>query len=64
MAPPAELVAHFASRRDQQIMGLELLSIALGLATFHSEIKGKKLVIHSDNTGSEVSMPDCLSCHV
>ena len=35
-------------------MGLELLSITLGLQTFKGMLKGRKVVIHSDNTGAEV----------
>eukprot|EP00973_Karenia_brevis_P079188 10987376-Karenia_brevis.AAC.1 len=56
MAPPEDLVQCFAIRRDKQIMGLELLSIALGLSTFEQKIKHRKVVIHSDNTGSEVAL--------
>ena len=36
-------------------MGLELLGIALGLTTFASQLKHRKLVIHCDNTGAEVA---------
>ena len=43
-------------REDQQIMGLELLSIALGLSTFQGECAGRKVVVHSDNRGAEASM--------
>lgn len=51
--PPLEITQLWQERRDQQIMGLELLSIALGLSVFEKEIAGRKLVIHSDNTGAE-----------
>ena len=37
-------------------MGLELLAISLGLCTFGEWLKGRSVVIHSDNTGSEVTM--------
>ena len=37
-------------------MGLELLAISLGLSTFEGLIEGRKVVIHSDNIGSEVSV--------
>ena len=53
-AVSASTLALFASRRDSQIMGLELFSIALGLNTFKSQISNKRLIIYSDNTGSEV----------
>ena len=46
-------------REDAQIMGLELLAIALGLSKFGSMIKNRNLVIHSDNTGSEVRTAPC-----
>ncbi len=52
--PPEELLSMFKHRRDNQIMGLELLSISLGLCTFEELIQGRKVVIHSENTGSEV----------
>ena len=47
-------MALFTRRRDAQIMGLELLSITLGLQTFKELLHGSKVVIHSDNTGAEV----------
>jgi hypothetical protein len=53
-APPKHLIEKFKRRRDNQIMGLELLSISLGLSTFAELIRGRNVVIHSDNTGSEV----------
>ena len=34
-------------------MGLELLSIALGLSSFEQFLMGRCVVIHSDNTGAE-----------
>ena len=34
-------------------MGLELLSIALGLSVFADILRGRKVIIHSDNTGAE-----------
>jgi hypothetical protein len=52
--PPEELVNKFRRRRDNQIMGLELLSISLGFCTFEQLIEGRNVVVHSDNTGSEV----------
>ena len=53
--PPANLVDMFKRRRDNQIMGLELLSISLGLCTFEDLLRGRNVIVHSDNTGSEVS---------
>ena len=40
LAPSAELMSMFRRRRDNQIMGLELLSISLGLCTFENLIRG------------------------
>ena len=54
LEPPEYLLEKFKRRRDNQIMGLELLSISLGLSTFDELIRGRNVVIHSDNTGSEV----------
>ena len=34
-------------------MGLEILAIAVGLATFADELRGRKVVVWSDNTGTE-----------
>ncbi len=53
-APPWWVLESFRNRRDHQIMGLELLSISLGLCTFEKLIRGRNVVVHSDNTGSEV----------
>jgi len=47
---------YFASRSDQQIMGLELLAISLGLCTFEHLLRGRNVVVHCDNTGSEVGV--------
>ena len=49
-----ETLARFRSRRDNQIMGLELLAISLAFCTFDWLLRGRTVVIHSDNTGSEV----------
>ena len=55
MEAPAHLLEKFEVRRDNQIMGLELLGISLGLSTFESELRGKAVVVHCDNTGAEVA---------
>ena len=34
-------------------MGLELLSVALGLSSFSELVQGRQVVIHSDNAGAE-----------
>ena len=53
-APPdQELLEDLAPRRDSQIMALELLAIALGLATFSELLADRRVVIWSDNVGAE-----------
>ena len=49
-APPAEVMECFRSRRDGQIMGLELLAVTLGLSTFGSMLEGRRVVVHCDNS--------------
>jgi len=53
-APSQKVMKAFYHRRDNQIMGLELLAISLGLETFKELLSGRRVVIHSDNSGSEV----------
>ena len=72
MAPKEELLSSWIARKDNQIMGLELLSIALGasgndvlsclcaaslhvpgVSSFSSRLRGKNVIIHSDNAGAE-----------
>ena len=52
--PSQKVMKAFYHRRDNQIMGLELLAISLGLETFKELLSGRRVVIHSDNSGSEV----------
>ena len=64
MAVPTEMIRHFRARRDNQIMGLELLAISLGMCSFEHLLTGRAVVVHCDNTGSEVrrgvrSVPFC-----
>ena len=53
--PTAELMNLFTVRKDAQIMGLELLAIAIGLCTFADKLQSRKICIWSDNTGSEAT---------
>jgi hypothetical protein len=62
LKPTPEMLQRFRSRRDNQIMGLELLSISLGLSTFQDQLRGRKVVIHSDNSGSEVGFLPRVPC--
>ena len=43
----------FTRREDNQIAGLELLAIALGLSTFGEVLAGRRVCVWSDNTVSE-----------
>ena len=53
LKPGGKLLSMFKPRKDNQIMGLELLSISLGMATFEHLMAGRNTIVHSDNTGSE-----------
>jgi hypothetical protein len=53
--PPAGLLRQFMSRSDQQIMGLEMLSLALALSSFAPWIQGRRVLLWSDNTGAETA---------
>jgi hypothetical protein len=54
-APSAAVMAEFEERADAQIMGLEILAISLGMATFAAELHGRRVVVWSDNTGAEAA---------
>ena len=54
--PPSSLIEKFKRRADNQIMGLELLAITLGLCSFREQLSGRQVVIHCDNTGAEVAI--------
>lgn len=54
MPAPPELVAWFTRRSDNQILGLELLGIALAFSTFKAELTNARVIVHCDNTGAEV----------
>jgi hypothetical protein len=45
------MLRQFQSRNDNQITGLEIFAIALGLSTFQAEVAGRVLVLYSDNKG-------------
>jgi hypothetical protein len=53
MEPSQEVMRQFKSRGDCHIMSLELLAIAFGLSTFCEQLRGRNLVVFSDNTGAE-----------
>jgi hypothetical protein len=51
--PDEEIVAIFEQRKDAQIMGLELLAIAVGLCTFADALRGRSVGLFCDNVGGE-----------
>ena len=46
------------NRRDNQITGLEIWAIALGLPTFQQQIMGKTVFLYSDNRSVCVALPE------
>ena len=56
MLPSASMLQNFQPRADNQIMGLELMAISLGLTTFERWIKNSNLVVWCDNCGSEMAL--------
>ena len=55
MPAPPKVLEGFIRRADNQIMGLEMLSIALGLSSFQELLVGRRVVVWSDNTGAEAA---------
>ena len=53
LVPSAELLQAFRSRRDNQIMGLELMAVSLGLSTFEKMLRNRNVIVHCDSTGAE-----------
>ena len=55
MAPSERLLAIFRTRADNQILGQEMLAIALGLSSFAALLTNRRVVIWSDNVGAEAA---------
>ena len=55
-----QLQGMFVNRADNQIMGLELLGVSLGMSTFEKLLWGRRVIAHCDNRGAEVR---CLHPH-
>jgi hypothetical protein len=51
--PDASTMAIFSARKDNQIMGLELMAIAVGICSFEELIRGRSLRVYCDNVGDE-----------
>ena len=51
--PDPSTLQIFSERKDNQIMGLELLAIAVGICTFEHLVRGKTLRVYCDNVGGE-----------
>ena len=63
--PGKEHMKCIGKRGDGQILSLELMAIAMGLATFAEELQGRQVWIFEDNAAAEVksaSMQLCLMC--
>jgi len=52
--PGARHMKCIGKRGDGQILSLELMAIAIGLATFADELQGRQVWIFEDNTAAEV----------
>ena len=55
MAVPEDILAAFKPRSDNQIMGLELLAISLGISSSIHLLRKRRVVIHNDNICSEAA---------
>jgi len=55
MAVPTSVLDMFTSRRDNQILGLELLSIALGPCSFVQLLSDRCVIVWSANSGAEAA---------
>ena len=53
--PAHQLMEQLCEREDKQIMSLEIIAIMLALTTFAPDIAGRKVIVHSDNSGAEAS---------
>jgi len=53
--PGAVHMSQIKKRGDGDIMSLELMAIAVGLATFADELRGRQVWIFEDNTGAEAT---------
>jgi len=51
--PTEEFMEIFTPRSDHQIMGLEMVAIALGISTFKDYLRDKHVMLFSDNVGAE-----------
>ena len=53
VSPNGELLDQLERRGDKQITSLEIIAILLSVATFAVALKGRRVVLYSDNTGAE-----------
>jgi hypothetical protein len=52
-APSLAFMQRLNKRNDKQIMSLEIAAILLALTTFTNELRGRTVVLYSDNVGAE-----------
>ncbi len=56
--PSKRIMSRFGQRADKQITSLEMVALALGLSTFADSLRGRKVVLYTDNKGAEA----CSEC--
>ena len=56
--PSKRIMSRFGQRADKQITSLEMVALALGLSTFADSLRGRKVVLYTDNKGAEA----CREC--
>jgi hypothetical protein len=52
-APDEAMLQMFSKRNDNQIMGLEILAVVVGICTFAKLLKGRSVKAYCDNVGGE-----------
>ena len=60
--PGKEHMKCVGKRGDGQILSLELMAIAVGLATFADELQGRQVWIFEDNTAAEAMSSNTQLC--
>lgn len=64
---PERFMQWLHARADAQIMALEIAAIAVGLSSFQHLLRGRKVLVFSDNTGAEarsgcMCLPVAMQC--
>ena len=53
---PDAIMQKFEHRKDEQIMGLELLAVLMGVETFQNKLKNRNVRVWTDNIGGECAL--------